>query len=305
MERLGEKLGYVVAPLLTPFYRDSGEVNYEMVEKLIEHLLNKKFCTSIVVNGSTGEFSTLSHEERLKLYKTVKITVRGRVPLVAGTGAASTKEAIKLTKAAEELEYDCAMVVGPYYCRPTQEGIYRHFAEIAVSTKLPILLYNIPIFTGTNIEPETVGRLARDFENIVGIKDESGINPTQMTDYKLVTSEDFTVYNGDDIMILCGLSQGASGVVSGGAHVFGDKILEMIEAFKSGDIKKAEVMHYQLYPFFKALCQNGRINPQPILKEAVKMIGLDLGYAREPLDRATDEEINRLKNEMERLGAFD
>lgn len=304
MEKLGDKLGYIAAPLLTPFERDSGEVNYDMIKKLVEHLIGKGLCDSIIVNGSTGEFSTLNLEERFQILETVRDAVGGRVPIVAGTGAASTRDAVILTKKAEELGYDCAMVVGPYYCRPSQEGVYQHFAAVAGCTRLPILLYNIPIFTGTNIEPATVGRLTKAFSNIVGIKDESGINPTQMTEYKMAAPENFTIYNGDDVMILCGLAQGASGVISGGAHIIGDRIHEMISAFKNGDVNKAEQMHYQLYPFFRALCQNGRINPQPILKEGCRMIGYDLGYARQPLDQATDEEIEVLRCEMVRLGVL-
>ena len=304
MGNIGKKLGYIVAPLLTPFYRDSGEVNYDMAKQLTEHLISDNLCDSIIVGGSTGEFSTMSYEERVKMLHTVKEACANRIPLVAGTGAPSTREAIALTQEAEKMGYDAVLVVGPYYCNPTQEGIYEHFKAIAESTNLPILLYNIPIFTNLNIKPETVGRLSK-IPNIVGIKDEAGLNPTQMTEYRLATYPEFVIYNGDDIMILCGLAQGAAGVVSGGAHVIGHIIRKMINAFVDGRIEEAKKIHYEIYPFFKGVCQNGRINPQPILKEAVALCGYDLGYARQPLDHETPEEIEYIRQQLLRLGVLE
>jgi 4-hydroxy-tetrahydrodipicolinate synthase len=299
MKTLGETLGRIIVPLVTPFTNE-GELNYEAAGKLAGHLIDKKHCDSILVSGTTGEFHALTNAERIELFKVVKETAAGRIPLVAGTGAGSTREALLLTQEAEKLEYNAVMVVSPYYCRPNQVGIYRHFEMIARGTSLPIMLYNIPLFSGVNITPETVARLA-EIENIMGIKDELGLNPTQMTEYALVTPEDFAIYNGDDIMILCGLVQGAAGTISGGSHLLGDKIRNMIGLFLSGENGKALQIHKALDPFFKALCPNGRVNPIPVLKAALEIAGQPVGPPRLPLDSATAEERNQIREHLVRL----
>jgi len=299
MELLSEKLKHIVVPLLTPF-KENGDVNYEEAQELVEHLISKNYCDSILVTGTTGEFNTLTYEERVELFGVVKKAVDGRVPLVAGTGAGSTREAIGLTQEAERLGYDVAMVVSPYYCRPNQEGIYRYFRSIAQKTALPIMLYNIPLFSGVNINPETVARLSKT-ENIRGIKDELGFNPTQMTEYALVTPDDFTIYNGDDIMILCGLAQGAAGVVSGGSHLIGNRIRKMMNLFLAGKTEKARKIHMAIDPFFKAFCPNGRVNPIPVLKAAMEIAGHPVGPPRLPLDTATTEEREQIKKHLIRL----
>lgn len=303
MTELGNKLKQILVPMITPFKRDSGDVDYEMAEKLVEHLITRNYCDTIIIAGTTGEFNTLDFEERVKLFKIVKNAVNGRVPLIAGTGAASTREAVKLTQEAEKLGYDVAMVVAPYYCKPSQEGIYQHYATIAKNTDISIFLYNIPIFTGVNISPETVGRLSK-IKNIVGIKDEAGINPTQMSEYTLVTSGDFTIYNGDDTMVLCGLAQGAAGVVSGGSHLIGDKMRKMINLFMEGKNAEAREIHMALDPLFKGLCPNGRVNPMPVLRAALEIAGLPVGPGRLPLDEATPEEKESIKKHLTRLGVI-
>ncbi len=303
MAKLGDKLKQILVPLITPFEKGSQDVDYKMAEKLVEHLIAKNFCDTIIVAGTTGEFNTLSNEERIELFKVVKGAVKGRVPLVAGTGAASTRDAVKLTQEAEKLGYDAVMVVGPYYCKPSQEGIYQHYATIAANTGIDMMLYNIPIFTGMNISPETVARLSK-IKNIVGIKDEAGINPTQMTEYAGITPKDFTIYNGDDIMILCGLVQGASGVVSGASHLIGDKIRKMINLFLDGKVAEAREIHMAIDPLFKAFCPNGRVNPMPVLRAAVELTGLPIGSGRLPLDEATPEEKENIKKHLVRLGVL-
>jgi 4-hydroxy-tetrahydrodipicolinate synthase len=299
MQTLAEKLKHILIPLVTPF-KENGDVNYAVAEELADFVIKKEYCDSIVVTGTTGEFNTLSSEERVELFKVVKNTVDGRVPLVAGTGAASAREAVKLTQEAERFGYDAAMVVGPYYCKPTQAGIFRYFETIATSVAMPIMLYNIPIFTGMNIEPETVSRLA-EIENIMGIKDEAGINPTQMTDYALVTPDDFTIYNGDDIMVLCGLVQGAAGVVSGVSHICGHVMRDMIDAFLSGQMEKARRIHMALYPLLKAEVPNKRIHPNPVLRAGLEMIGIPVGPPRLPLDEPTPAEKEQFRQHLIRL----
>lgn len=296
---LGKTLGKILIPMITPFH-DAGDLNLGYAGELAEHLTASSLCDSLVLTGTTGEFNTLSYDERVLIFRTVKNAVGGRVPLVAGTGAASTREAIALSVEAESIGYDALMVVAPYYCKPNQNGIYEYYRAIAESVRLPVMLYNIPIFTGVNVEPETVGRLSR-IPNVLGIKDEAGINPTQMTEYRNAVDGDFTIYNGDDIMILCGMVQGASGVVSGCSHILGVQIRTMIDAFLSGDLRRAHRIHLDLDPFFKALFQNGRVNPMPILRAALEIAGLAVGPPRGPLDRPTESERQEIGYHLERL----
>jgi 4-hydroxy-tetrahydrodipicolinate synthase len=253
-----------------------------------------------LVAGTTGEFHALTRAERIELFKVVKEAAEGRAALVAGTGAGSAREALLLTQEAERLGYDAAMVVSPFYCKPTQEGICRHYERIARGTSLPIMLYNIPLFSGVNIDPETVARLA-SIENIRGIKDELGLNPTQMTEYALLTPEDFTIYNGDDIMTLCGLVQGAAGTVSGGSHLVGANIRRMMDLFLAGKTDQALQIHLALDPFFKALCPNGRVNPIPVLKAALEIAGHEVGPPRLPLDPASEQERAQIREHLIRL----
>ncbi len=297
---LGDKFGRIIVPLVTPFNQSDGNVNYEYVSYLTDYLIKNKLCDSIIVAGTTGEFNTLTYEERIMLFNTVLKANEGRVPLIAGTGAASTREAIMLTREAEKSGFDAAMVVAPYYCKPTQEAVYKHYKAIASETALEIILYNIPIFTGINVSVDIVSKLSK-IHNIRGIKDEAGINPTQMTEYTNAADEPFTVYNGDDIMILCGMVQGAAGVVSGASHIIGHIIRQMITHFLNGDIDEARVIHMKVDPFLKALCQNGRTNPIPILRAAMEIIGLEIGPARAPLDVATDCEKEVIKEHLLRL----
>lgn len=302
MQRLGERLGRIVIPLATPFAEGSQDVDYDAAVALVDHVIRNRCCDSLVVAGTSGEFNTLTVEERFELFRVVKSAAGGRVPLVAGACAGSTREAIGLAREAGRLGYDALMVIGPYYCRPDQEGVRRHFAAVAECTDLPVMLYNIPIFTGLNVEKETVARLAESHANIVGIKDEAGINPTQMTEFMRVTPPGFTVYNGDDIMVLCGLAQGAAGVVSGGSHIIGAQMRAMIERFLSGDLAGAREIHLALDPLFKDFCQNGRTNGIPIWKAALNLCGLKVGPPRLPLSPATDAEIAVIRAHLVRLG---
>jgi len=304
MGTLKEKLGNIIIPIVTPFDKDNGKVNLDEAANLVDFIIEKKHCDSIAVTGTTGEFSTMNVEERIEMYKVIKEAGAGRVPLVAGVGAASVQDAVKLSQESEKLGYDVVMVMAPYYCKPNNEGIYNSFAEIAKSISIDVLLYNIPLFTGVNVEPKMVSRLFNEFENVKGIKDEAGINPTQMTEYALAAQGDFTIYNGDDPMILCGLVQGAAGVVSGSSHLIGNKIREMINFFKQGKNESALKIHRELDPFFRALTPNGRFNPVPILKAALNLVGHHVGNPRLPLSEATHEEKENIKKHLVRLGVI-
>ena len=302
MQTLGEKLGHILIPLATPFAEETQDIDFDAAAALVDHVITHGLCDSLIVAGTSGEFNTLSLEERLELYRVVKGAVAGRVPLIGGACSSATREAIRLVQEAEKLGLDAVMVLGPCYCKPTQEGVYRHFKAIAQATSLPVMMYNIPIFTGLNVEKETVARLAEDVPNIVGIKDEAGINPTQMTEFLRVTPPGFTVYNGDDIMVLCGLAQGASGVVSGASHLIGKQMRTMINLFLSGDIKGARSIHMALDPLFKDFCQNGRTNGIPIWKAAMNLCGLKVGPPRLPLAPATAQETEVMRTHLVRLG---
>ncbi len=302
MENLGKKLGHILIPLATPFEADTQNVNYAAAEKVADHVVTKKFCDSVIVAGTSGEFNSLSLEERFELFRVVKGAINGRVPIIGGCCSSSTRDTVKLAQESEKLGFDAVMVLGPTYCRPSQEGVYLHFAAVAQATKLPVMLYNIPIFTGLNVEKETVARLAADYPNIVGIKDEAGINPTQMTEFARVTPPGFTVYNGDDIMVLCGLAQGAAGVVSGGSHIIGAQMREMINKFLAGDLAGALNIHMALDPLFKAFGSNGRINGIPLWKAAMELVGLEVGPPRLPLAPATKDEVEIMRGHLVRLG---
>lgn len=288
-----KKYGQILLPLITPY--DANEnIDLNRYAELIEYVIVNDLCDSLIVTGTTGEASLLTFEERVQLMETAVKTVAGRKPVIAGTGCASTKETISLTNKAVDLGIEMCLVVCPFYNKPTQEGLYQHYKKLAQSTKAKIMLYNIPIFVGVNLEAETVRRLAA-IENIVAVKDEAGVNPTQVTDFFLATKDvnpDFAIYNGDDVMLLPTIVQGAMGLVSGGAHVFGHEIREIFAAFARGDNARAKELFVPIYRFCKSTGQNGRILPNSILRPAIEMIsGIHLGPARSPLAPATEAEM--------------
>lgn len=299
-----EKYGKILLPLITP-YKENEEVDYEKYAELIEYLIKNDMCDSLIVTGTTGEASLLTFDERVKLMETAVKASAGRKPVIAGTGCASTKETIALTKEAEKLGIELCLVVCPFYNKPTQEGLYLHYKALAESTSCKIMLYNIPIFVGVNLEPETVGRLAA-IENIVAVKDEAGVNPTQVTDFILAAravDPDFAVYNGDDVMLLPTIIQGAQGIVSGGCHIFGHEVRAIFDAFEKGDNEKAKTLFVDLYRFCKSTGQNGRILPNSILRPAIEAVtGIKLGNARLPLAPPTDAEMAVTLGILKELG---
>lgn len=286
------KYGRILCPLVTPFGKGE-EVDYAVYGKLVNYLIENKLMDSLIVTGTTGEASLLSFEERVQLLETAIKAAAGRVPVIAGTGCASTKETIRLTKKAKELGVELCLIVAPFYNKPTQEGVYLHYKAIAEAVDVDILLYNIPIFVGINIEPETVTRLSV-IPNIIGIKDEAGVNPTQVTDYFLATEKtapEFVIFNGDDVMLLPTIVQGAMGIVSGGAHIFGHEIRAIFDLFAAGKNEEAREVFNKLYKFCKTCGQNGRILPNSIIRPAIEMVtGLPIGPARLPLAPMTKEE---------------
>ena len=288
MTTLADTLGRVTVPLVTPFHSNE-DVNLAAVAHLVDYVIRKDYCDSLILTGTTGEFYSLTEDERVAIWKTAQQAAAGRVPLVAGVGCASTRAAVRLARTAESMGFQVIMVVLPYYSKPTQEGLERHFRAVAGAVSLPLLIYNIPLFTGVNLEPETLERLL-DVSNIRGIKEEAGIQPTQATAYALRTPPDFSIYCGDDTMVLQVLPQRGVGVVSGGSQVIGRWMKQMIAAWFQGDNPTATSIYFLLAPFFAALNQNGRINPIPILRGAIEMTsGIAIGPPRGPQTPATQE----------------
>ena len=298
-----EKYGKILVPLVTPFKEDQS-LDYEAAVSIAEKLIEDNRADSIVLSGTTGEFFTMSFEERVKLFKVIKDAVGNKIPLMAGVGCASTIETIALAKKAEELGFEIMMVVSPYYTKPTQKELYNHFKKVAESVNIQMMLYNIPIFTGVNINPETVAQLSK-IENIIAIKEEAELNPKQMTEFINITPEDFIIYCGDDTMILEAFVQGGTertgGIVSGGAHIIGAQLRDMINMFLDGKVAEAAKMQQKYLALFRIMGQNGRTNPVSLLKEAMKMLGYHAGIPRLPLSPGTEEEIAKVKRVMKQL----
>ncbi|ADQ07908.1 dihydrodipicolinate synthase [Caldicellulosiruptor hydrothermalis 108] len=286
------KFGKILLPVVTPF-DENEKINYEAYQQLLEYVIEKNYCDTIVVTGTTGEFNTLTFEERKDLFKFTVEVVGNRKPIIAGTGCASTRETIALTNEAFKLGISTCMIVAPYYCKPTQEDIYIHYKRVVENTGAEILLYNIPLFTGVNIEPQTVKKLAQN-KQIIGIKDEAGMNPTQLTEYYYATKDinpEFLLFNGDDLMLMPTLAQGAVGIVSGGAHLVGDKIRKVFEEYEKGNIQEALSIYRKLYKLFKYFTLNGRVHPNPVLREAIEIVtGITIGKPRGPLNGIKEEE---------------
>jgi len=289
-----KNFGRVLTAMVTPF-NDQLQVDYPRVIELAKHLADHG-SDGIVVCGTTGESPTLTKEEKIRLFQTVKEAVGDRVSVIAGTGSNNTLDSIALTKEAERIGVDGAMVVGPYYNKPSQEGFYQHFKAIAESTSLPIIVYNVPGRTGSNILPETVIRLS-EIENIVAVKEASG-NLDQVSEIARGVPKDFLIYSGDDSLTLPILALGGAGIISVAAHIIGDQIKAMVDAFLGGEIKKATELHLKLFPVFKVIFITS--NPVPI-KAALELAGLPVGGPRLPLIKATEKEIEQIKSVVEKF----
>jgi 4-hydroxy-tetrahydrodipicolinate synthase len=287
--------GKVLVPMVTPFKEDQS-VDYDAAVSVAKKLIEQKKADSIILTGTTGEFFTMNFNERAKIFEVVRDAVGDKIPLAAGTGSASTIEAIALSKRAEELGYDLVMVVSPYYTKPSQKELCNHFRNVADGIEINMILYNIPIFTGVNVNPETVADLAK-IPNIVGIKEEAELNNA--------TPEDFIIYCGDDTMVLEAFAEGGEkrigGIVSGGAHLIGDRLRRMIEVFLKGKVEEAARMQQNFLPLFRALSPGDRSNPACLLKDAMKMIGYNPGIPRLPLMPGTKEEIAGVEKIMKKL----
>ena len=270
--------GRLLTAMVTPFNAD-GSVNYEKAADLAEWLINNG-SDGLVVAGSTGEAATMSAEEKLELFRVVVNRINKRVPVIAGTGSNNTADSVKMTKMAEAMGVDGALIVGPYYNKPTQEGFYQHFAAVAQSTGLPIIVYNVPGRTASNISPAIVARLAADFENIVAIKEAAG-NVAQVAELYSVLPEEFTIYSGDDGLILPFMSVGATGLISVLSNIGGGILQDVMQAYEDGRVREAAKLNARMVPLANAMFIE--TNPIPVKAAVTLVTGIDAGQPRLPL----------------------
>ncbi|MDQ3795020.1 MAG: 4-hydroxy-tetrahydrodipicolinate synthase [Actinomycetota bacterium] len=278
--------------LVTPFR--TGEVDVEALEGMVEFQIQHG-VSGLVPCGTTGETPAMSEAEDRVVVETVVRVANGRVPVVAGTGSNSTDMAIKYTTMAQEVGADGSLQVAPYYNKPTQEGLYRHFAAIAESTDLPLILYNIPGRTSVTISAETMARLA-EIPNIVGVKD-STLSMNMISDVKSMCGEEFDVLSGDDPMTLPLISLGGQGVISVASNVAPGAVSDMVRALLSADFERGRELHYELLPLFRALFVE--TNPIPV-KTAASLLGLCSDEMRLPLIPMSGENLRQLQETMER-----
>lgn len=270
--------GRLLTAMVTPFNAD-GSVNYEKAADLAEWLINNG-SDGLVVAGSTGEAATMSAEEKLELFRVVVNRINKRVPVIAGTGSNNTADSVKMTKMAEAMGVDGALIVGPYYNKPTQEGFYQHFAAVAQSTGLPIIVYNVPGRTASNISPAIVARLAADFGNIVAIKEAAG-NVAQVAELYSVLPEEFTIYSGDDGLILSFMSVGATGLISVLSNIGGGILQDVMQAYEDGRVREAAKLNARMVPLANAMFIE--TNPIPVKAAVTLVTGIDSGQPRLPL----------------------
>jgi 4-hydroxy-tetrahydrodipicolinate synthase len=271
----------VIVPLVTPFNEDLS-VDYEGLARLVDYFIEEVGCDGLVPCGTTGESTTLSHAEHVDVVRAVVKQTRKRVPVIASAGSNSTSEAVFLTKAVAEAGADATLQVGPYYNKPTQEGLFNHFAAIAAAADLPLVIYNIPGRTSRNIEPATIARLWEQLPNVVGLKDCSNDLHQMMTIYRSTDPESFKIYCGEDIMTFSLLCHGGAGAIAAVAHIVGREVKAMCEAVWAGRVEEARAIHYQIMDVIDALFIEP--NPTPV-KQALEWLGLPAGPLRPPLQR--------------------
>ncbi|MDX9746288.1 MAG: 4-hydroxy-tetrahydrodipicolinate synthase [Syntrophales bacterium] len=285
--------GAIVA-IVTPF--KNGGIDEEALRKLIEFQIANG-TSGIVPCGTTGESATLSHEEHDRVIEITIDAVKKRVPVIAGTGSNSTEEALRLTRHAHEAGADGALVVCPYYNKPTQEGLYLHYKAIAEAAPIPIIVYNIPGRTGINMTPETLARLA-EIPNIVGVKEAAG-SIKQMSDIIGLCDPEFDVLSGDDAFTLPLLALGGKGVISVLSNVAPADMADMVAAFEAGDLAGARRLHHKMIPLIDTLFIE--TNPGPV-KAALSMMGLIEYELRLPLCRMAQGNYDKLKEVMAAYG---
>ncbi len=282
--------------VVTPM-KSTGDVDYEQFAKLLEFQIANK-TDAIIVCGTTGESSTLSHEEHLEVIRYCVEVVAGRIPVVAGTGSNCTETAVYLSQEAEKSGADGLLLVSPYYNKATQNGLYAHFKTVADSVKLPILLYNVPSRTSCNILPETIVRLCNDVENIVGVKEASG-NIGQIAHLAAIANGKVDIYSGNDDQIVPIMSLGGIGVISVLANVAPVQTHEICRKYLDGDVVESRRLQLEAMELCNALfCE---VNPIPV-KKALALMGMGGGALRMPLSEMEPANVQRLEKAMKAYG---
>ena len=282
----------IVAPMT-----ETGEVNYPKLAELLDYQIENG-TDAIIICGTTGESSTLTHEEHLEAIRFTVEHVAGRVPVVAGTGSNCTRTAVYLSQEAEKSGADGLLLVSPYYNKATQKGLAAHFKTIADSVKLPVILYNIQGRTGVNIAPETLAWLAKNVENIVGVKEASN-SITQVAKIAQLTDGALDIYSGNDDQIVPILSLGGVGVISVLSNIAPRETHDIVAKYLAGDVEGSRDLQLKALPLVEKLfCE---VNPIPV-KAALNMMGWEVGPVRMPLTVMEEEHQRQLKAEMDRFG---
>jgi 4-hydroxy-tetrahydrodipicolinate synthase len=285
--------GAIVA-IATPFKK--GKVDEEALRGLIEFQI-KNGTDGIVPCGTTGESPVLTHKEHDRVIEITVAAVKKRVPVIAGTGSNSTDEAIRLTRHAYDVGADGALIVAPYYNRPTQEGLYQHYKLIAEKVPIPIIVYNIPSRTGVNITPDTMAKLSK-IKNIVGVKEAAG-SLQQMQEMITACGPNFSVLSGDDFFTFPLMCLGGHGIISVASNVAPAAVAELVDAISAGKFKKAKELHYKLTPLVNSLFIE--TNPAPV-KAALAMMGKIQYEIRLPLVKLSDANYEKLKQALKTFG---
>lgn len=282
--------------IITPFHED-GSINYTEFDRLAEFQIQNG-SDAIIVAGTSGEASTLTHGEQLNLIRRCVRTVAGRLPVIAGTGSNCTKTAVELSVEAEKAGADGILLVSPYYNKATQNGLYQHFKTVAEAIQIPVLLYNVPGRTGCNIQPETIVRLCREVKNIVGVKDAGG-NISQTAKLLALAEGDVDVYSGNDDQIVPVLSLGGKGVISVLSNVAPRQTHDICQLYFEGKTAKSAALQLQSMELIEALfCE---VNPIPV-KSALNLMGFAAGIPRMPLTELEETNKRRLEQAMKVYG---
>ena len=284
----------VATALITPFGPD-GSVNYAKLEELINKQIEDG-VDGLVICGTTGESATLTEKEHMDVIRESVKFVNGRVPVIAGTGSNCTQTAIEMSKEAEEYGADGLLLVSPYYNKATAEGMYEHFADTANAVNIPVILYNIPGRTGVNIDPETIYRLAKDVKNIVAVKEASG-NISKIA--ALTAGLDFDIYSGNDDQVVALCAMGGKGVISVVSHVIPKEMHDLVMSFINGDAKKSLEIQNKYLSLINTLFID--VNPIPV-KEAMNLLGYEVGGYRKPLTPMSDAHREILREELINVG---
>ena len=282
--------------IVTPM-KENGDVNFEKLGEILEEQI-KEGTDSIVICGTTGDSSTLTHEEHLETIKYTIDKVNKRIPVIAGTGSNCTETAIYLSTEAEKYGADGVLLVTPYYNKATQKGLIEHYTKIAESIRIPVILYNVPSRTGINIQPKTVAYLVEHVENIVGIKEASG-DIAQVAEMAALTKGKLDIYSGNDNQIVPLMSLGGKGVISVLSNVAPRYTHDMVEKYLNGDVKESCDMQLNAMPLINALFLE--VNPIPV-KAAMNLMGMEVGPLRSPLTEMEEAGREKLKEEMVKFG---